>query len=411
LEPIKRKEENMKYGVGIDVSKGKSTVSILSVEGEVIEEPFEINHDLSKLNLLNEKLFTFSKEDLKIVLEQTGTYHLPILTYLLDKGYCVIAENPLKIKKYLDRNLRKAKNDKKDSLKLAEYCCDNWYKLKPNTIEEEKYKELRFLSRQYFTFNDIKVKQKNDLSNLCDLVFPGYYQLLNENNFLLGIIIFKKYNNPESVKNIKEEKFYKEIDKIAQKRGQSKAGKTLAINIYKLAKETYSLCPSSKITQPIIDRSVAALILSIETTNEIITNMSELAKSMYEYKIVRNMDGVGEKLAPLLIAEIGDIRRFKNAGSLIAYTGIDAPPYQSGKFEAVNRHISKRGNKYLRRIGYTTMKAVKTFCKSGTELYDYIVQKENEGKSKKSSKIAGLNKFLRQYYGKVRNEYIEIGIW
>ena len=401
----------MKYGVGIDVSKGKSTVSILSFEGEVIEEPFEINHDLSNLDLLNEKLSTFLKEDLKIVLEQTGTYHLPILTYLLDKGYCVIAENPLKIKKYLDRNLRKAKNDKKDSLKLAEYCCDNWYKLKPNTIEEEKYKELRFLSRQYFTFNDIKVKQKNDLSNLCDLVFPGYYQLLNENNFLLGIIVFKKYNNPRSVKNIKEEKFYKEIDKIAQKRGQSKAGKTLAINIYKLAKETYSLCPSSKITQPIIDRSVAALILSIETTNEIITNMSELAKSMYEYIIVRNMDGVGEKLAPLLIAEIGDIRRFKNAGSLIAYTGIDAPPYQSGKFEAVNRHISKRGNKYLRRIGYTTMKAVKTFCKSGTELYDYIVQKENEGKSKKSSKIAGLNKFLRQYYGKVRNEYIEIGIW
>ena len=401
----------MKYGVGIDVSKGKSTVSILSVEGEVIEEPFEINHDLSNLDLLNEKLSTFLKEDLKIVLEQTGTYHLPILTYLLDEGYCVIAENPLKIKKYLDRNLRKAKNDKKDSLKLAEYCCDNWYKLKPNTIEEEKYKELRFLSRQYFTFNDIKVKQKNDLSNLCDLIFPGYYQLLNENNFLLGIIIFQKYNNPESVKNIKEEKFYKEIDKIAQKRGQSKAGKTLAINIYKLAKETYSLCPSSKITQPIIDRSVAALILSIETTNEIITNMSDLAKSMYEYKIVRNMDGVGEKLAPLLIAEIGDIRRFKNAGSLIAYTGIDAPPYQSGKFEAVNRHISKRGNKYLRRIGYTTMKAVKTFCKSGTELYDYIVQKENEGKSKKSSKIAGLNKFLRQYYGKVRNKYIEIGIW
>lgn len=31
----------MKYGVGIDISKGKSTVAILSIEGEVIEEPFE----------------------------------------------------------------------------------------------------------------------------------------------------------------------------------------------------------------------------------------------------------------------------------------------------------------------------------------------------------------------------------
>lgn len=99
----------MKYGVGIDVSKGKSTVAILSIEGEVVEMPFDINHDIEDLEKLDKKLQKFSKEDLKIVLEQTGTYHLPILTYLLDKGYCVIAENALKIKKYLDRSLRKAK--------------------------------------------------------------------------------------------------------------------------------------------------------------------------------------------------------------------------------------------------------------------------------------------------------------
>lgn len=146
-----RKElKKMKYGVGIDVSKGKSTVSILSIEGEVIEMPFDVNHDLKDLSFLNEKLSKFSKEDIKIVLEQTGTYHLPILSYLLEKGYCVVAENALKIKKYLDRSLRKAKNDNKDSLKLAEYACDNWYKLKANALEEEKYKELKFLSRQYF---------------------------------------------------------------------------------------------------------------------------------------------------------------------------------------------------------------------------------------------------------------------
>ena len=46
----------MKYGVGIDVSKGKSTIAILSIAGEVIETPFEINHDFEGLNLLEEKL-------------------------------------------------------------------------------------------------------------------------------------------------------------------------------------------------------------------------------------------------------------------------------------------------------------------------------------------------------------------
>ena len=193
----------MKYGVGIDVSKGKSTVAILSIEGEVIEMPFDINHDVEDLEKLDKKLQKFSKEDLKIVLEQTGTYHLPILTYLLDKEYCVIAENALKIKKYLDRSLRKAKTDKKDSLKLAEYACDNWYKLKVNFIEEEKYKELRFLSRQYFSLNSMKVQQKVDFSDLTDMLFPGYYQLLEECNFVVGLKIFEKFSDPKIIRKKK----------------------------------------------------------------------------------------------------------------------------------------------------------------------------------------------------------------
>lgn len=401
----------MKYGVGIDVSKGKSTVAILSIEGEVIEMPFNINHDVEDLEKLDTKLQKFSKEDLKIVLEQTGTYHLPILTYLLDKGYCVIAENALKIKKYLDRSLRKAKTDKKDSLKLAEYACDNWYKLKANFIEEEKYKELKFLSRQYFSLNSMKVQQKVDFSDLTDMLFPGYYQLLEECNFIVGLKIFEKFSDPEIIRKKKLETFLNDVEKIAQKIGQKRAGRNLAIKVYELAKKSVPSCPSNSSTQLILNKRVVALINLIETTNEIIAKMNEIAKSMDEYKEVRNMKGVGDRLAPLLIAEIGDIRRFKNAGSLIAYAGIDSPPYQSGKYEATNRHISKRGNKYLRKTGFEVMQSIKSFCRVDCEVYNYIVKKEAEGKCKKAAKIAGLNKFLRQYYGILKKKYIELGIW
>ena len=98
----------MKYGVGIDISKGKSTIAILSIEGEVIKEPFEFDHNQKDLDNLNLLLNNYSKEDLKIIMEETGTYHLPVLSYLIDKGYCVIAENAFRIKKYLDRCLRKS---------------------------------------------------------------------------------------------------------------------------------------------------------------------------------------------------------------------------------------------------------------------------------------------------------------
>ena len=139
--------------------------------------------------------------------------------------------------------------------------------------------------------------------------------------------------------------------------------------------------------------------------------MDKLARELPEYQMIKDLPGVGKKLTSRIIAEIGDVRRFKNAGSIIAYSGLDAPPYQSGQFEATNRHISKRGNKYLRKTGYEIMKAIKSSCKSDNELRSYVIKKEDEGKCKKVAKIAGLNKFLRMYYGIVKKRYKELEIW
>ena len=401
----------MKYGVGIDVSKGKSTVAILSAVGEVIEEPFEIKHDIEGLNFLEEKLKDIPNEDLKIVMEETGTYHLPVLGYLLDKGYFVVAENALKIKKYLDRGLRKAKTDKKDSYKLAEYTCNNWYKLNKVRENDEAYDNLRFLSRQYINNINVQVKQKNNFSNLCDLLFPGYYQLLDENNFILGLEIFKKYYHPEIVTNKKQSQFVEEIDKLAKKLGHKGAGITLANKIYLLAQKTISPRPNNEYAQLSAISYADALILTIKTTTTIITEMDKLARELPEYDVISEMPGCGKKLTSRIIAEIGDVRRFKNAGSIIAYAGLDAPPYQSGQFEATNRHISKRGNKYLRKTGYEVMKSIKSCCRSDNDLKFYIIKKENEGKLKKVAKIAGLNKFLRMYYGTVKKKYKQLEIW
>lgn len=401
----------MKYGVGIDVSKGKSTVAVLSLEGEVIKEPFEINHDINGLNLLEEKLKDIPKEDLKIVMEETGTYHLPVLGYLLDKGYFVVAENALKIKKYLDRGLRKAKTDKKDSYKLAEYTCDNWYKLNKVRDNDEIYDNLRFLSRQYINNINVQVKQKNNFSNLCDLLFPGYYQMLDENNFILGLEIFKKYYHPEIVTNKKQSQFVDEIDRLAKELGHKGAGITLANKIYLLAQKTISPRPNNEFAQLSAISCADVLILTIKTTTTIITEMDKLARELPEYDVISEIPGCGKKLTSRVIAEIGDVRRFKNAGSIIAYAGLDAPPYQSGQFEATNRHISKRGNKYLRKTGYEVMKSIKSSCRLDNDLKSYIIKKENEGKLKKVAKIAGLNKFLRMYYGIVKKKYKQLEIW
>lgn len=93
---------------------------------------------------------------------------------------------------------------------------------------------------------------------------------------------------------------------------------------------------------------------------------------------------------------------------MIADAGIDAPPYQSGTFNATERHISKRGNSYLRKTGFEVMQSLIQHKPTGNSVYDFIQKKRNEGKCGKESMIAGLNKFLRTYYGRVSEAYREI---
>ena len=134
--------------------------------------------------------------------------------------------------------------------------------------------------------------------------------------------------------------------------------------------------------------------------------MQEIASTLPKYSVVREMKGVGDILSVRLIGEIGDVRRFRNGSSLVAFAGIDAPPYESGKFVGTNRNISKRGSSTLRKIGYEIMHSLKVSKPTeDSAVYDFIIKKENEGKPKRVAKIAGLNKFLRIYYARVMALY------
>ena len=143
-----------------------------------------------------------------------------------------------------------------------------------------------------------------------------------------------------------------------------------------------------------------------ETLNTILARMQEIAKTLPEYTVVRSMGGVGDVLAPKLIADIGDVRRFHNSKALIAYAGIDAPPYQSGQFIGTNRNISKRGSSAIRKTGYEVMRSLKSHSMpEDGAVYQFILKKEAEGKPRKVAKMAGLNKFLRIYYARVMEVY------
>ena len=394
------------YAVGIDVSKGKSTISIITLEGEVIEEPFEINHDQEGIDNLLSKIKKYKKEEIKFLMEATGHYHLPLLNTLIEKNYFVCIENALIIKKYCDLDLRKVKNDRKDSLKLAQYCSEKWYKLRKFEPSDEIRSELQLLSRQYSQYIKISSNLKIQLTNLIDKTFPGIKKIVDdENRYQLLLDIYEKYSYPNLVLAKTKKAFIDEIEIMAKKYGH-KVGRIIGENIYDKAPTIITSCPYNDSLQLSINSCILLLRETLKVTKDIITKMDELASQLKEFETVSSMKGVGIKTRSRLIAEIGDVRKYKNANCLIAFCGIDTPPYQSGSFNAENRHITKRGNKYLRKVGYEVTKSIKSSRpKTDNAVYLFMLKKENEGKPKRVAKIAGLNKFLRIYYARVKELY------
>ncbi len=396
------------YAVGIDVSKGKSTVAIISTEGKIIEKPFEISHNDEGLKILFEKVKEFPKEEVRFILEATSHYHYPVLNQLLDKKYWVCVENALVIKKYCDTDLRKAKNDKKDSIKLANYLAEKWFKLREFQIQENDRLELLFLSREYSKYVSTVIRLKIQMNDLIDKTFPGIKEIIGadtDKRYKLFLEIYEKYWNPKLIMEMSKKDFLLDIEKIAKKLGH-RNGIRIGTKLYEIAPTVISTRPNNSLTQIAIITCTSVLKQAIMATENIISEMDKIASKFKEFEIVKEMKGVGPKTCSRLIAEIGDIRRFKSASSLIAFCGIDTPPYQSGTFMATEKHISKRGNKNLRKVGYEVMRNLKTSRpQTDNSVYLYIVKKEQEGKIKKVAKIAGLNKFLRIYYARVTEVY------
>ena len=393
--------------VGIDVSKGKSMVCIMKPGGEVLKTPFEMLHSMeSILHLV--KLINSYDEEVRVILEDTGHYHLPVVTLLVEKGIFTCCVNALRMKKFCSQSIRRAKTDKIDAVHIAQFGLTYWDELSPVKPPKSVYQELKVLARQYYQTVSMLVKAKVNLSNLLDQTMPGIMELMNDspgNHKLTDFV--KRYYHFGHILEMGEKRFTSDYCKWAKKQGY-RVYERLASEILAVAQNGIPVLPNSPVTKVVVLEAVRVLHEIEISRDTILAQMQELAKSLPEFSVIREMACIGDTLAPRIIAEIGDIRRFKNKHSLIAYAGIDAPPYQSGAFNATERHISKRGNSYLRKTGYEIMQCLIQHKPIGDPVYEFIYKKRLEGKCGKEAMIAGLNKFLRIYYGRVTELYKEI---
>ncbi len=395
--------------VGIDVSKGKSTVAVLRPFGEVAASPFDVIHNDSDLKQLAELIKALPGES-KVVMEYTGTYFEPIAQFLHNNGIFVSVVNALLVHDYGGNSLRKVKTDKKDALKLASYALDRWTELDEYIPADEQHKTLKLLNRQYNQSIKIQTMMKNNLISLTDSVFPGINKLFTSperqsDGHEKWVDFLKAFPHKDCVA-----KLYLSVFKTKYKswcsKNKYKYSESKAEEIHAYAKSVIAALPMNDSIKLLVTQAVSQLNTILETLSSIRNEMNRIASSLPEYDTVMSMFGVGKVYGPQLIAEVGDTHRFRNRRAITAFAGLDAPPYQSGQLDVSSRHISKRGSAALRKVLFQITEVYILNKPEDEPVYQFIDKKRSEGKHYYSYRIAAANKFLRIYFAKVNQVLI-----
>lgn len=344
----------MKLFVGIDVSSEKLDVCFLDSNDTVLKE-ICLSNDVNGASAIQENVLHFQQlyhyEKIVVGMESTSIYSFhPAMFLTEDKelknlNVEVVVQNPKAIHRY-KRLFEEDKTDRIDAFRIADFLRIGRYN--KSLIKEEKYVALQRLTRsRYQLVHQLTECKQHFLENL-------YYKcntLSKElNTSVFGTTMMEILSDSLSLDEIVEMEL-ESLATLLQKKGKGRFSdpEQLAKTIQKAIHDSYRL---GKVVQDSVDVVLATYVRLIQTLKkqikELEKSIAALFEAIPEAKCLTSVPGIGIVYAAGIIAEIGQIERFKNEAQLAKYTGLYWKKSQSGNFESERTPMTRTGNQYLR---------------------------------------------------------------
>lgn len=380
--------------VGIDVSADFSFVAILAPNGDIYKKAFRINHDVKGFNYLFEQIKKVEEEfntKTAIFMESTGVYHLSLFHFLNKNFDNTFVINPLVTKCNKNGDIRKVKNDKKDSLAIAKI--GKYQEIKLSQGVSLDIFLLRSLEREYYKLTDTCSVFKKKLSSSLRVTFPGYNTIFSDITSNSSIAILSDYPTPQAILAAQKDKLVSILKKQSRKGldwSEKKYNKLID-----LAKEAILIgvpleALAFKITSSI--NFIVTFETEINNLKKEIDNLITSADFPDQLKknieLVDSIPGIGQLTAVTLVAEIGDIEGFIKPKHLVAFFGIDCSVNESGKFKGNQNKISKRGTRIGRRALYAVALASIRKNRNGVPINKVLLEYYETNLKGKKAKVA-----------------------
>ena len=386
--------------VSIDVSKGKSDYQAFKDLNVKYTGSRSIKHNKEGfdeiVNLVREMEKKLETE-VCVVYEATGVYHRVLKKVFEDNNIKQFIINPLlSAKTRKNDSLRSPKTDKLDPKSIAKTYYS--HSLHNSHKQETIYHELRELSRYY---EDILVhirKDKVAFRAQLDIVFPGYDTLYDDLYGPVALAIIEKYPHPEML----QKKKINTVSKVIQNKTchRQAVSDTMADKAIEYSKTIYSGCDKDDIEVLILQRFIKKLNEDMAEAERTIGEIIKLAQELPDFNIIKSIPGIGDNLAARIIAELGDMTRFKKKNELVAFAGLDPRISESGQNDGDHMHITKKGNKRLRCLLYLAVTCSIRLKRDDNSIKDFYIKKKQQSNPmcSKAAKTACASKLVRIIY-------------
>ena len=381
------------YIIGIDIGKNHHEASIVSPEGKQIGHSLRFATTHKGADSLMSFIFNnIGNSSCIFGMEATGHYWYPIYSFLKARGYTIYVINPIQSDSLRKMYIRQTKNDSIDSFLIAEVI--RFGQFTTTSMADESILAMRQLCRYRDSVISSRTEIKLRISTIIEQIFPEYEKQFSSLWLSTSMGILEKYLTPENIENAPID----ELFEIIKDKSHNRLTKAKAISIKGAAADTFGI----KIAQDTFSFQLKQLIDRMNFLDKQIEALDiEIMKYYEQFDCyLHTIPGIGIIGAATILAEIGDISRFKNSSALVAFAGIDPTVRQSGEFNSTHNHMSKRGSPYLR---HAIFLAATTCSFHNSPLNAYYKKKRDQGKHHLTATGAVARKLTTVIYAVLRD--------
>ena len=380
---------------GVDIAKVDHVIGAVDETGAEVARPMQFENSEAGFERCVAWLESVaeSEDDVFVGMEATGHYWMACFAYLTNKGYRVCVVNPMQVHAMRKlKSLSGVKNDRIDSWLIAETLRQGDYD--ETRLATDEVQALKQLTRYHQGLKQELATVKTQAICVLDSYFPEYAGLFSDIFGAASLKVLAECPTPAEVDRRRASTIAKLISEGS--RGRLGAGK--AAQIKAAAKSSIGI----KLGEDAASFQLKTMVSQVEFLNQTIAKVEKETAALLA-KVEPNITtipGVSTVTGAQIVAEIGDVKRFRNAASIVKYAGLNSGVDESGQFSAKGVPITKHGSPYLRRSLWLAANRAR---QHDDRLRGFYEKKRREGKPHRVAVTAVARKLCHIVYAVMRD--------